>query len=296
MEISSLRSELDKIDTIPGNEWIKSLDERKKKELSFHDQLRDSSLVETLSDEEKEKIYGNKKYYSMDEDYDQDSPYAQINHKLEALIYVNRWIENNVADKVFLDYCCGDGEKAILAAKSGASLAIGVDISGHSVLTARKKAIEEGVEKNTYFVQGDAEDTKLPGESIDRIICTGVLHHLDVSYAFPELRRVLAPEGKIICLEALDYNPAIKWYRKRTPEMRTVWEMNHILSLKEIGFAKWFFDVKDIRYWHISSILGPHLKFMIPFFQVLDRILTRVPLIRLMAWIFTFELHKKGVE
>ena len=156
MEISSLRSELDRIDTIPDNEWIKSLDERKKKELSFHDQLRDSSLVETLSDEEKEKIYGNKKYYSMDEDYDQDSPYAQINHKLEALIYVNRWIENNVADKVFLDYCCGDGEKAILAAKSGASLAIGVDISGQSVLTARKKAIEEGVEANTYFVQGDA--------------------------------------------------------------------------------------------------------------------------------------------
>ena len=44
-------------------------------------------------------------------------------------------------------------------------------------------------------------------------MCCGMLHHLDLSYAFPELRRILSLEGKILAIEALDYNPIIKLYR-----------------------------------------------------------------------------------
>ncbi len=48
---------------------------------------------------------------------------------------------------------------------------------------------------------------------IDAIICSGMLHHLDLSYAFLELRRILRAEGKILAaIEALNYNPAIKLY------------------------------------------------------------------------------------
>jgi hypothetical protein len=121
-----------------------------------------------------------------------------------------------------------------------------------------------------------------------------MLHHLDLSFAFPELRRVLAPKGKILAVEALDYNPAIKLYRMRTPEMRTDWEKAHILSLKDVNFAKRFFDVGEVKYWHITSILSPHLKAVAPLLHGLDRLLTKVPLMQLMAWIFTFELLKRG--
>ena len=132
----------------------------------------------------------------------------------------------------------------------------------------------------------------MPDGSIDRIICSGVLHHLDLAIAFPELQRILSPGGIILAVEALDYNPAIKLYRYLTPEMRTEWEKAHILSMKEIRFAKKYFEVGEIRYWHIMGILQPHLKFMGSLLHAMDRVMTRIPLLQLMAWIFTFELKK----
>ena len=194
---------------------------------------------------------------------------------------------------MFLDYACGDGGSAIRAAKAGASLAIGIDISPVSIQNARRDAAAAGVSENTFFVQADCENTRLPDVSVDRIICSGMLHHLDLSYAFPELRRILAPNGKILAVEALDYNPAIKLYRMRTPEMRTEWEKAHILSLKDVQFARHFFDTGEIRYWHITGILAPHLKPVAPILHMLDGVLTKIPFIQLMSWIFTFELLKR---
>jgi len=136
----------------------------------------------------------------------------------------------------------------------------------------------------------------LPDDSIDVVICSGMLHHLDLSYAFPELRRILSLGGKILAVEALDYNPAIKFYRYITPKMRTDWEKHHILSLNDIRFAKRFFQVKNIKYWHIVSILAPYMMFALPILNWIDNFLTRIPIVRLMAWIFTFELIKPKDE
>src|SRR5687768_3224976 len=121
-----------------------------------------------------------------------------------------------------------------------------------------------------------------------------MLHHLDLSFALPELRRILAKDGRILAVEALDYNPAIKLYRLLTPAMRTEWEAAHILSLKDVRFASRFFDISDLRYWHITSIGAPHLPFVpASAFDILDSLLERVPGIRLMAWMFTFVMSKK---
>jgi len=60
------------------------------------------------------KYYGNRKYY-----------------KATGLskAYVDAWIKENVMNRVFLDYACGNGGNAIKAAKEGSKLAIGLDIS-----------------------------------------------------------------------------------------------------------------------------------------------------------------------
>ncbi|MBF0613172.1 MAG: class I SAM-dependent methyltransferase [Magnetococcales bacterium] len=256
---------------------MKSLDERKRLELEFHDKNRDQKLEENIDRDTYEKFYGNRKYY--------DATNA-------SKAYVDQWIEQNAKGKIFLDYACGNGSNALKAAKYGASLAIGIDISAVSVGNARREALAEGVQDTTVFIQADAENTKLPDNSIDVIICSGMLHHLDLSYAFPELRRILAPGGVILAVEALDYNPAIKLYRHLTPAMRTDWEKSHILSLKDVDFAKRFFDIGEIKYWHILSIIGPHMRPLFPLLHAIDAVLTKIPGIRLMAWIFTFQLIK----
>lgn len=281
MMIDILRAKLIEIESIPDEQWQAKLNRRKREELSFHDKHRDRNASASLDQDTYEKLYGNRKYYAATQ---------------ASTDYVNSWIAREAKDKIFLDYACGNGGNAILAAQSGAKLAIGLDISAVSVENAKARAHEEGVSDNTVFIQADAENTLLPDDCIDICICSGMLHHLDLSYAFPELRRILSPRGKLLAVEALDYNPAIKLYRAVTPAMRTEWEKAHILSLRDIDFARHFFDVGQIHYWHIASVLAPHMPAFASALQGLDNVLTRIPLVRLLAWIFTFELIKPAAN
>jgi ubiquinone/menaquinone biosynthesis C-methylase UbiE len=277
--IASLLEVIDTIDKISDQEWKATLNDRKVKELEFHDKDRNKDLVEKIkSSDTYEKFYGNKKYYTA---------------VRRSNDYIKNWIKEESAGKVFLDYACGNGANALFAAKCGAALSLGFDISGVSVKNAKDAAMEEGVVGNTRFFQADAENTKLPDNSIDVIVCSGMLHHLDLSYALPELRRILKPGGKILAGEALDYNPAIKLYRMITPAMRTDWEKAHILDLSDVRFATRFLDLHKIRYWHVFGYIGGKFPVLFPFFDALDIFLEKIPYIQRMAWIFTFELHKK---
>jgi len=282
MEVRDIIHCVDELEQLFDQQWMDSLDERKRKELQFFDVRRDPGRRDKLASEdpaEYAKFYGNSKYYAgaaLCEDY------------------VERWIENHAPGKVFLDYACGNGRDAIRAARAGAALSIGLDISRVSIENAKRSAAGTVNTGNIRFIQGDAENTKLPSSSIDIIVCRGMLHHLDLSYAFPELRRILVPGGKILAYEALDYNPIIKLYRYLTPHMRSEWETSHILDLRDVKFARRFFETGEMRFWHITSILCPYMKSALPLFNAVDRCLTRIPLIRLLAWIFTFELVKPG--
>jgi SAM-dependent methyltransferase len=122
------------------------------------------------------------------------------------------------------------------------------------------------------------------------VICAGVLHHLDVTRAFPEIERVLAPGGRVIALEALDYNPLIKLYRNRNAHQRTEWEKAHILSLRELRLARNHFRIGAVRYFHMMSIAGVWMPPLLPVLNGLDRVLTRIPGLQLMSWMFAFEL------
>jgi ubiquinone/menaquinone biosynthesis C-methylase UbiE len=197
----------------------------------------------------------------------------------------------NSEGKVFLDYACDDGMNAIYAVQQGAKLSIGIDISNISIINARKEAKHLGL-TNIEFIQADAENILLPADSVKTVICSGMLHHLDLSYAFPKLRRILTPGGKILAVEALDYNPIIKLYRMLTPAMRTEWEKTHILSKKDITFAKRFFNIGDIKYWHVIIYAAGIFPPALPILNFLDKLIVKIPLLQLMAWIFTFELIK----
>lgn len=126
-----------------------------------------------------------------------------------------------------------------------------------------------------------------------------MLHHLDLSYAFPELRRILKPGGRILAVEALNYNPLFKLYRRLTPLLRTQWEKNHILSLRDVAFARRFFEVRDVRFWHLATLLTVPLRktaFFAPALRVaeaVDSVLLRLKPFSLLAWMFSFEMVKR---
>jgi len=180
MNKTELLEHLERLSHKSNEEWITSLNKRKLEELEFHNRDRDQESVRKMDEDTYELLHGNKKFYNTV-------------HLVRQ--YTQNWIQAHSKDKIFLDYACGNGGNAISAAKAGAALSIGLDISNISVMNARHFASEQGVSANTYFLQGDCENTGLPEECIDVCICSGMLHHLDLSYAFYELRRILKQGG-----------------------------------------------------------------------------------------------------
>jgi ubiquinone/menaquinone biosynthesis C-methylase UbiE len=279
VEREAILTAVEEIEKITNSQWLEGLEKRKLEELEFHNRDRNQAFRSEAAEDSDtyERFYGNKKYYRATE---------------RSKAYVSEWIARNGRGKVFLDYACGNGENAIAAAAGGAVLALGLDISDVSVANARGFARKAGVHESTRFFQADAENTKLPGNSIDTIVCSGMLHHLELSHAFPELLRILKPGGRVLAVEALDYNPFIKLYRLMTPDMRTEWEKAHILSLKDVDLARRYFNVEDIRYWHVMGYLGGKVPMVLPLLDRFDRMLEKIPYLNRMAWMFTFVLRK----
>jgi ubiquinone/menaquinone biosynthesis C-methylase UbiE len=279
MSIEELKQQITELQKITNDEWLNNLEDRKKKELDFHNRDRDPDFVEKAQKDGDtfEKFYGNKKYYKT----------TQL-----SVDYIDNWITENCKGKVCLDYACGNGIYAFKMINNSPKLVIGLDISDISIKNCKNISQEKNLGDDIIFFQADAENTKLPENSIEIVICSGMLHHLDLTKAFPELLRILKPGGKILAIEALDYNPAIKLYRMMTPDMRTEWEKAHILSLKDIRYARNFFKTGEMRFWHVLSYIGGKFPSLLTILNLFDKILTRIPIIQLMAWIFTFELIK----
>ena len=103
-------------------------------------------------------------------------------------------------------------------------------------------------------------------------------------------------------MEALGYNPAINLYRKLTPKLRTEWEVDHILTMKELKKAKKFFKKVNPKFFYLASIAAipfANTKIFKPILLItglLDALLLRIPIVQLMAWqmVFTLEVPIKA--
>jgi SAM-dependent methyltransferase len=274
---SSLSAWIDSQQPFLGSNWVSALDDRKREEAEFHDADRAGNRNERADSS------SNRRFY------------AAARPLRDA---IDAWINEKALDSIFLDYACGDGTQAIRAAKAGARLSVGIDISEVSVRNALQSANDAGVAHSTRFLQRDCENTGFPESSFDACLCSGMLHHLDLAKAFPELARIMRPGGRILCVEALSYNPFIQLYRELTPELRTDWEKRHILGMREVRFAKRWFNVANMRFFNLVSPLATFLpegqlrENGLRLTQAVDSLLTRVPGLRLWSWVFAFELVK----
>ncbi len=254
--------------------------DRKQQEADFHN-IREQDRIR-LESADYQKKYSNKKYYSI---------------VRKSRDFTARWLTERCEGKVALDYCCGLGQVSVEIAEKGA-FDYGNDISEHSICSARERAREAGFADRSSFQVMDAENMTFDNDFFDIIICSGVLHHLDLSNAYKELSRVLKPGGEILCCEPLGYNPLIALYRKRTPQLRTEWEAEHTLMMDDIiklPLKSGFQPVK-VHLFHLFSIAAVVLRktpIFLPVLSILefiDTIVLKIPYVNLMAWQVFFEL------
>ena len=221
--------------------------------------------------------------------------FYSITHLSESYQY--DWIRAHCVQGVrVLDFACGNGENAIFAAQCGADC-IGIDISPEGIANARLNAKQTGVSDRCTFEVMDGENLLFPDNTFDVGIEYGALHHVDLSLAMAELRRVLKPGGLMICVEALRHNPLIHWYRKKTPHLRTEWEVNHILGVEDLETVRQYFRCVEVKFFHLAVLAAvPFRKTFLfkPLRTILDEVDTLVlrnAKIGKYGWIMVFTMQ-----
>jgi SAM-dependent methyltransferase len=208
-----------------------SNDDRRQREAAFHDEwAADADVSDTLVDETFTSATA-----------------VENQHILEVF--------GDLQGLTVLDYGCGAGEGGIFLAKRGAKV-VAVDVSPRSLELARKLATKNGVQIETRLVTDD----KIPAadNEFDRVYGNGVLHHVPLDTAMPELARVMKPSAKGCFIEPLPYNPLINVYRKIAKEVRTPDEQP--LSFEQVNaFHRHFSDVSHREFW--LTTLAVFLKF-----------------------------------
>jgi len=213
--------------------------------------------------------------------------------------YVEAWKKAHCKGADVLDYCCGNGYDSRHIAKTMAPKSVvGIDISDVSIDNCSKMAQQEGLSSLLSYRVMDAEELEFADNSFDVVIIYGVLHHLDLEKAFGEIKRVLRPGGKAIATEALIHNPFIHAYRKRTPDLRTVYETEHILGRSKILGARRHFGRVSTRFFNLATLAAvPFRKSkvfpgLLACFELMDRLLLSVPGLKWWAWMCVFVLSE----
>jgi ubiquinone/menaquinone biosynthesis C-methylase UbiE len=210
-----------------------------------------------------------------------------------------------LAGKSLLDVGAGLGESSVYFALQGARVTT-VDISPQMVEVALALGRKFGV--SLEGIVSTAENLNLPSESYDIVYVANTIHHVrDRARLFEQMRRALKPGGMFFSYDPLAYNPLIKVYRRMATAVRTPDEAP--LTKADIQLAqKYFSHVQHREFWIATLLLfvkyylkdGVHpnrdrywkkilretsrpLWWWMPL-RFLDRILTRIPFLRWMAW------------
>ena len=210
--------------------------------------------------------------------------------------YKQNWIESHCKKNTkTLDFACGSGENGIYAASCGSEV-IGIDISPEGVQNAQANAKKFNLDKTCKFRVMDGENMSFKNNYFDYAVEYGALHHVDLEAALAELSRVIKSDGKMMCIEAMRHNPLIHWYRKKTPHLRTEWEVEHILGVESLNIMRKYFSYVNVKFFHLSALsLVPLRKtflfpILLPVFNFIDKIILSNQFIGKFGWIMAIEL------
>jgi ubiquinone/menaquinone biosynthesis C-methylase UbiE len=241
---------------------------------------------------ERERDYHNQRFADDSErDRRVGRFYSAISYGFE--LYRRRVSEAAKGHRV-LEYGCGTGSLAFDLAKEARHV-IGIDISDVAIRHAHRSARQRGL-TNVEFRVDNAEAMHLPARHVDVVAGSGIVHHLDIPKAMEEVRRVLAPGGVAIFAEPLDHNPFVKWYRQRTPELRTPDE--HPLTVRDLRAVAREFTSTTITYFGLVApalgLLSRDSRASKPLTRLvwwLDSLICRIPVLRHYAWYCVLEVR-----
>jgi ubiquinone/menaquinone biosynthesis C-methylase UbiE len=247
--------------------------------------------------EEAERIARERDYHNQrfSDNSDRESRtrrfYDAINY---GFALYNRRVHEESRGRTVLEYGCGIESLAFELA-GDARQVLSIDIADVAIQQAQRTAALKGL-KNVEFIVDNAEAMHFSDDSVDVVAGSGIVHHLDIPKSMKEVRRVLRPGGIAIFCEPLGHNPAINWYRNRTPELRTPDE--HPLLARDLRTMADGFVASRVTYFGMiapllgfaSGNIGP-TRPLTRIVWELDKLLCRIPFVRRYAWFCVVELQ-----
>lgn len=220
--------------------------------------------------------------------------YAAIGSAFRAQ---NELIRQAPVNSKILEYGCADGRLSLLEEQLAQRFYqfCGIDISDRAIARARETAATIGLTGPRFEVM-DAEAMSFAEGEFDLIFGRGIVHHLDLNRCFGEIARVLRPGGQAVFVEPMGHNPALNWYRSRTPELRTPDE--HPLLMADFELAKRFFGSIELSFFGLSTLLAVPLQktkvgaSAMKLCEAADSLLLRIPVIRQNAWYVLMQLRR----
>lgn len=187
-----------------------------------------------------------------------------------------------------LEIGCSTGENIERLLKKHPFYAHGIDISTRAVEAARLRLAK--FSPSTKVEVMDANNLSYPDKSFDFCFGSGVMHHLQLSQAFVEARRVVKADGKLIFMEPLVTNPLIQLYRRLTPAACSADETP--LTLVHISNIHQIFREVTMEFFGFFSLLGlplaPWPDFQAHFFRLarrVDQVFFQLPGAWRLAWV-----------
>ncbi len=157
-----------------------------------------------------------------------------------------------IKNKDILEIGCASGYDAINFTKYANSY-IGLDISDEAINNC--KALEL---KNAKFICVDGHIIPMGDQTLDYVIVTSLLHHLDIDKTFREIDRVLKQDGSLIFLEPLGTNPLFQIYRFLTPKARTADERP--FTFGDLALMQRYFVFNEVRWFGFFNILSAFIR------------------------------------
>jgi SAM-dependent methyltransferase len=177
-------------------------------------------------------------------------------------------------------------------ARRGANV-IGIDVADEAVAQLNEQIAKEGYADRAKGMVMNAEDLTFEPGSVDMIVCTGVLHHLDVEKSAKTFSKVLKSDGRVVMMEPLAWNPAAALYRQVTPSMRT--EFEHPLKPVDFKILRRHFSKVDFSAHAFLSCLAIPFTFipganglnkiLVSLLDSIDQVLFKIaPFLKLFGW------------
>lgn len=205
-----------------------------------------------------------------------------------------RILNQHAIKATVLEYGCGNAKLTIdIAEKCNHITAI--DISDVAIANNRKRAMEKGLQDIVTFLVMNAEELQFPDQQFDFVFGAGILHHLVLSKAIPEIARVLKPEGVALFNEPMGHNPIINLFRKLTPKLRSPDE--HPLLVSDFQYMKQYFQKIELTFY---GLLTPYVAILpkvlqnivLPPVEWFDRKILKMKWLQRFAWFVIMKLER----